>query len=441
MRFLILLALVSCASSKELPQKVSASKAIHAPTATIHWHTGAELDLALQKAAAQKKTVVVDFWAKWCHSCLSMKHYVLKAKELGASAQDVIWVAVETDKPENEALMKRFPVAAWPTFYFLTSSGDVLLKKQGTTSVEGFRQLITTASKVSKIEDNEKRLQLAAALQAPSDHVASLEKMAMDNPWPGRNMAALALLDVRARKHHNCSSFFRSYREALGGMEKVDFAYSMASCEIGKEQKETSPSESLEIAIKDIADASNSPEFAPDDRSALLGALRYFYKQSPESWRKAIFVATDQDYAKQQKELLLQAFDNAKSPQQAMTFLWPLAEVHDFLGEHEALLPRIHANEKALPNEYDPPYRLAWLYLKLGRYNKASAAIERALTKGYGPRKGRILTLKAEIIEAGGDVDAKPHWQAVVDYYNSLPKHLRSPRSLKNAQLKVAEKP
>lgn len=76
---------------------------------------------------------------------------------------------------------------------------------------------------------------------------------------------------------------------------------------------------------------------------------------------------------------------------------WPREEVYVYLGQGELLIEDLKQSELALPENYDPPYRLAWLYEKLGEGALAKAAAKRALALVHGPRRKRVLELLAKI--------------------------------------------
>jgi hypothetical protein len=62
------------------------------------------------------------------------------------------------------------------------------------------------------------------------------------------------------------------------------------------------------------------------------------------------------------------------------------------------------------------------VYLATGKHDQALAAAERAVKLIYGPRKGRALTVVADVHKARGDVKSeKAARQAVVDFYAALP--------------------
>jgi tetratricopeptide (TPR) repeat protein len=110
-------------------------------------------------------------------------------------------------------------------------------------------------------------------------------------------------------------------------------------------------------------------------------------------------------FAERQRALLDEALRGAP-PEVVMTFSWPAAEVYAFLGRPEALVPRLEANVEALPEAYDPPYRLAWLLLQADEPQEALPYAELALERVYGPRKARVYRLLASVHDARGDPEA-----------------------------------
>ncbi len=58
-------------------------------------------------------------------------------------------------------------------------------------------------------------------------------------------------------------------------------------------------------------------------------------------------------------------------------------------GEIEKAIPMLEQSEKDFPQDYNPPARLAAVYLRLKRYDEALAASDRALERVYGPRRVR----------------------------------------------------
>lgn len=70
---------------------------------------------AHEKAVQSQKLLVVDAWAPWCHTCLSMKNFVFTDPTLRPLADKFVFLAVDTELPANQDFVSRFPIRSWPT--------------------------------------------------------------------------------------------------------------------------------------------------------------------------------------------------------------------------------------------------------------------------------------------------------------------------------------
>ena len=70
----------------------------------------AELDAQLSKAQAEKKLVLLDFYADWCISCKEMEVNTFANPEVGKELKQFVLLQadVTANSPENQALLKRF---------------------------------------------------------------------------------------------------------------------------------------------------------------------------------------------------------------------------------------------------------------------------------------------------------------------------------------------
>ncbi|MEM8528882.1 MAG: thioredoxin family protein [Bacteroidota bacterium] len=97
---------------------------------------------ALEKAATEEKTIFVDAYAEWCGPCKRMARNVFTDAEVGDFYnQNFINLKIDMEKPENATFRKGYPVAAFPTLYFIDFTGDVVHQVKGAQSVEQFIQL------------------------------------------------------------------------------------------------------------------------------------------------------------------------------------------------------------------------------------------------------------------------------------------------------------
>jgi len=102
-------------------------------------------------------------------------------------------------------------------------------------------------------------------------------------------------------------------------------------------------------------------------------------------------------------------------------------------------LGMLEASERDLPDDYNPPARLAVLYKALKRYDDALAASDRALSKAYGPRKIGILQTRSDIYREKGDLaQANRTMEDALAFAESLPAGQRSERQIASLKKKIA---
>ena len=144
--------------------------------------------------------------------------------------------------------------------------------------------------------------------------------------------------------------------------------------------------------------------------------------------------------AEAQRALLDETAAKAPTPLAAMTYNWPRAEVYVYLGKPLDLAPDLEKNAKALPEEYDPRARLGWIYYKAGKLPEAAQWTDKALELVYGPRKGRLLTQRADIAAAAGDKKTEVILRAdAVQLYEGLPAGQQAPEALAKAKQALAD--
>lgn len=91
-----------------------------------------EWEQALEQAAAQDKLIFVDAYAQWCGPCKRMAADVFPQEEVGAYFnRNFISVKMDMEAPENVAFRSKYPVAAYPTLFFIDAEGNVVHKTKG----------------------------------------------------------------------------------------------------------------------------------------------------------------------------------------------------------------------------------------------------------------------------------------------------------------------
>lgn len=349
-----------------------------------------DFDAALQAAKAGGKPIVVDLWAPWCHTCLSMKQTVLQDPKIRARQGDFVWVALDTDRPQNAAAVGRLEPAAWPTFYRLAPDGAVLARHSGAATVDEFLAFLGTpaqaadaAAAAGRLADAEAAYAKAIAAAPDSTdairwRVARIGLLRKLKRYRACAQVGLADLAQMGRNRSAAAADFTWYAHNCAGMTKdTPFAKQVRQALIA-------PGTPIRTVLAD------SSRLSVDDRSDALRILREIQAALGDE-------ASARATAEQQWALIRTHWQSTPDPRVHMTFNWPLVEVARYLKWGADARPMVAANMKALPDEYDPAYRLAWLLHQMGEHTAAIAPAAATRRLVYGPRTARVATLQAQI--------------------------------------------
>jgi thioredoxin-like negative regulator of GroEL len=406
-----------------------------------------EDDYAAALACAREKKVplVLDMWAPWCHTCLSMQTTVFTDPAFAADATKFVFAGIDTDRAENAEVVGKFAPSAWPTFYVIGNDEAVLARFIGAASVAQFRDFMASGAKAAAgggaVADS--RLLGGQRALAKKDFVTADEELtaalaAMPESWPRRDELVNAAIMVKSKRGDTkaCVELADKYMDLAGNNALATNFIAMAD---GCAEKLTDSDAARATALRErgIARwktilADQAAPLSIDDRAEALGYLR----DALEGTGKA---DEAKQVAEQLRALVDDAYARAPTPVGKMTYIWPRAEVYAYLQRPLDLVADYEALAKQLPKEYDPPARLGWLYLKAGKLEEAAKWTEQALGLVYGPRKARLLAQRAEIAKAAGDkAKERSYREQVVKLWESLPPGQQSVDSLEAAKKSLA---
>lgn len=436
------------AASEAAVGEAAASEAAAEGDAIVWIHD--EWAAAQAASRARGLPIVADMWAPWCHTCLSMQSTVLRDPALRPYVGRFVWLAADTDRAENAELLAGIKMSMWPTFFVLDADARVQASFAGASSVAQFRafledgeaafldsrgQALAEDDPRRKVREGARALQAGAYDEADAAFAAALA--AAPPQWPRRADVLVDQIRARSRaeRWEACVALAEAELDEVAGARvasSVDFMLYAERCASELEAGRVEALRRRMVAAFEAIVADPEAALSVDDRSDLLANLRAVLLALGEEARA-------REVARRQLDLLSAAWRDALSPRVAMTYAWPRAEVAVFLGEGESVVADLEALAGALPDEYDPPYRLAWTLLKLGRADEALPWAERAAAATYGPRKARAQGMVAEIQAARGDKAAEREARAaVVATWRSLPLGQQDPKALASAEAALA---
>lgn len=404
---------------------------------------------ALACARARNKPLFIDFWAPWCHTCLSMKHTVLMDPGIAPLADRFVWVELDTDREETAALLTRLPVRVWPTFYVIAPADEsVQARYLGAASVAQLRDFLLQGEKgflaatsdslprdspLRAVRDGDQAVARGDLDAAATAYAMALSRAPAD--WSRRPDVLVSLISAHAQAHawDKCVALASAEMANTGASASTaDFIYVATSC-AGKLPGDRSNA-LIAIAatrLEGLIEDAGAP-LSVDDRADAMRILRELELERGNQDRAAVL-------AQQQRALLDKAAAEAPTAFAAMTYNWPRAEVYVFLGKAAELIPALEKSIADLPNEYDPPYRLAWIHEQLGNHDRALPYAQQALGLVYGPRKARVQSLIIDIHVARKDKAAeRAARQTLIAIYESLPEGQQQPDALLAAHAALA---
>jgi thioredoxin-like negative regulator of GroEL len=409
-----------------------------------------DYDAALACARAQNKPLFIDDWAPWCHTCLSMKHTVFLEPGMAPWADRFVWLAIDTDLPKNAAVVAKFPPQVWPTFYVVAPADESVQGRYlGAASLDQFREFLQNGeqgfleSQGAALDESSLLGRVRAGDRAltagdyPAASAAYTEALAIaPSDWPRRPDVLVALASARAKAGdvEGCLALGEAEMDRTGKSASAgDFAQWIDTCagKLTDARRARKLREKLAGRLTEVLDDPGAP-LSADDRSDGLRILRELRDALGDT-------AGARKLAERQRALVDKAWAEAATPFAAMTWAGPAADVYVYLGEGKKLLPALEKLEAELPDQYDPPYRLAKVHYGTGSLDAALSAANRALDRVYGPRKANVQGLIADIHAARGDHASEiAARRAVVAILEAVPKGLEKPAALADARAALA---
>jgi tetratricopeptide (TPR) repeat protein len=364
-----------------------------------------------------------------------MRAFVFTDSALTSRAGQFVWLELNVDDERNAAHRERLSVEALPTFFVLDPADEsvVMRRVDGMTVAEmgsfldEARAAATGASPSSPAEAALLRADRLNGEGKKTEAAAAYREALAKAPaaWPpyGRAVVALLFLEQSLKEEPGCLAQARESLPRLGGspasvmvarsgldcalgLGKDDAARAAAIAEMEAATRQTVADASLVAAADDVSTSYLSLIEARKDAGDAPGA-----RKDAEAW-----VAFLEAQAA-----------GAKTPEQRAVYDSHRMSAYLELQRPEQAIPMLQESERDLPDDYNPPARLAVIYLTMKNPDQALAASNRALPKVSGPRRVRVLQTRSDIFAAKGDAaSSREALEQALAYAESLPAGQRS---------------
>src|SRR5512137_752254 len=373
-----------------------------------------------------------------------MRATVLKDEALVKLAGRFVWLEIDTEKDGNAGFLEKYPIQVWPTFLVLDPTTEkAVLRWMGTATAPDLAKLLADGERAVKGGDGAGAEELLARAdrangEGRTAEAVGLWREALAKGGPGwerraRVLESLALGLQASRQEEACAAL--AVKEAPGMPRGQSFANVVSvglSCALSGE--EAPWARSAAAALEPLArEAVALPGVLADDRAGLYETL----VQAREAARDE---AGARKVASEWWSFLVAERGRATTPAgRTMLDAWIVAAALELKDPGRAL-PLLEESEKAVPTDYNPPYRIALLDLELDRLDAALAANGRALKLAYGPRKLRVITQRATILERKGDkAGARAALEQALAHAATLPAAQRNPRAVERIQAQLGK--
>ncbi len=373
-----------------------------------------------------------------------MRAHVLADARLAKLAGRFVRLDVDTEKPRNAPFLEKFPIDAWPTLLVLDAGTEqAVVRWAGTATAAEVERLARDGERAMRAErasEPDEALAHADRLVAARRHAEAAPVLrralaAGGKAWPARARAAETLVQALgfAGDPGACAAAAREVVPALRpGPALARAAAQGLSCALEQDDGPARRS-ALDVLEREARRALSAKEVLADDRSSLYGALASAREARGDA-------AGTRALARGWLAFLEREAARAKTPLGRAAFDGQRLEAAIRLGEPRRVLPALLASERDLPDEFVPLTNLAVVYLEIGTPRDALAAADRALARAEGPRRIRVLVLRARAQDAlGRRMDARATLERALAEAAALPESLRPRGSVAAAERLLRE--
>jgi tetratricopeptide (TPR) repeat protein len=353
---------------------------------------------------------------------------VLNDPALAKHAGRFAWLSINAEEPRNADFVDHLGVDGYPTFVVLDgATGKVLLRWAGSLTIPEFEGLLDDGERAVRASNGSPanaalaRADRLGAEGKPAEAAAAYTYTLHIAPaaWAGRGRALGSLLAALQKSGdvEQCAAVARRETHALERGPAFAGA-SAAGLQCAIDAPESAPWRSAAIKELEALVVESLPldNVLADDRSSAYGMLVDLREARGDK-------AGAKELAGRWLTFLESQAAAAGSIEARAAFDSHRVGAALALGDPARAVPALLASERDLPDDYNPPARLAILYREMGRFDDALAASGRALDRAYGARKVRVFDTRADIYMKMGDrAAARRTLEEALTYADTLPR-------------------
>jgi predicted negative regulator of RcsB-dependent stress response len=373
-----------------------------------------------------------------------MRAFIFTDPVLAKHAGQFVWLSIDTEKGRNAAFIRKYPIRAWPSLYVIDAEKErIALRWVGGVTVAQLEKLFADGEVAVRGAAGAASATLGRAdglygageyKEAAAAYREVLRAMAPEDSQYGRVVESLLF---SLQTSHDDSECARLARETLPRLRDTasgaNLAASGLDCALAMPADSPGRAESVAAFEADTRAILKDPgrKLAADDRSAMYGSLVSAREEAKDP-QGALALASEW------MADLDETAAHASNAEQRTALDPNRLSAFEAAGQLEKAIPMLERSEKDFPADYNPPARLAYVYLRLKCYDVALAANDRALTRVYGPRRIRVLQNRSDIQAALGDsAEARKTLEDAVAFAESLPEGQRSDSQIATLKKKL----
>ncbi len=376
-----------------------------------------------------------------------MRAFVFTDASLKRRAGQFVWLSIDTEKGGNAAFLEKYPIEALPSYFVLDGSGHVALKWVGGATVrqvdrileDGRRAVAGRESGADEILARADRLYGEnKSAEAAEKYRDALAKAPSGWPRYARTVESLLFALQRVKDFRGCAETAReAFPKLRETVSSANVAGSGLDCALSIRAEEPARAELVAALAADAREvvAARRAGVAVDDISSVSLTLAEEREAAKDAEGRRRVLSDLAAYLEGEAA-------RAKTPDARAVFDSHRLTAYLQLNEAERAIPMLEASERDLPNDYNPPARLAVAYKALKRWDDALKASDRALAKAYGPRKIGMWITRADIFSGMSDAAAaKGAIEQALSEAEAFPPGQRSENQIASLKKKLAAMP